>query len=57
MYPRNGALRLSDKDVNELRGLAERLTKGHESLAVARRHLFVGNVELNFMMTRPMQSG
>ena len=28
-------LRLSDKDVNELRGLAERLTKGHESLAAA----------------------
>lgn len=35
-----GALRLSDKDVNELRGLAERLTKGHESLAVARWHLY-----------------
>eukprot|EP00435_Cladocopium_sp_Y103_P072581 s182_g40.t1 len=38
--------RLSDKDVNELRGLAERLTKGHESLAEMLKDLELEREEL-----------
>lgn len=37
---------LSDKDVNELRGLAERLTKGHESLAEMLKDLELEREEL-----------